>query len=153
MTHNRLCISEIIKIRVADTATLILFNLLIYTRLRGTPHSPHSQPHGYPHNQEPNHPHHSPHHSPRPQPHPLSTSPTPHIQPHIQPHNHPHHSPHNHPRNNKNLLALRHSIHPNHVAAVSQAHCIVNLERMVERSLEPVKILVLRLAPLNLAER
>lgn len=82
-------------------------------------------------------------------PHPLSTSPTPHIKPH----NHPHHSPHNHPRNNKNLLALRHSIHPNHVAAVSQAHCIVNLERMVERSLEPVKILVLRLAPLHLAER
>lgn len=74
-------------------------------------------------------------------PHPLSTSPTPHIQ------------PHNHPRNNKNLLALRHSILAEHVAAVSQAHCIVNLERMVERSLEPVKILVLRLAPLNLAER
>lgn len=120
MTHNRLCISEIIKIRVADTATLILFNLLIYTRLRGTPHSPHSQPHGYPHNQEPNH---------------------------------PHHSPHNHPRNNKNLLALRHSILANHVAAVSQAHCIVNLERMVERSLEAVQILVLRLAPLHLAER
>ena len=82
-------------------------------------------------------------------PHPLTTSPTPHIQPH----KHPHHSPHNHPRNNKNLLALRHSILTNHVAAVSQAHCIVNLERMVERSLEPVKILVLRLAPLNLAER
>lgn len=82
-------------------------------------------------------------------PHPLSTSPTPHIQPH----NHPHHSPHNHPRNNKNLLTLRHSILTDHVAAVSQAHCIVNLERMVERSLEPVKILVLRLAPLNLAER
>ena len=76
-------------------------------------------------------------HSPRP----LSTSTTPHIQ------------PHNHPRNNKNLLALRHSILTEHVAAVSQAHCIVNLERMVERSLEPVKILVLRLAPLNLAER
>ena len=84
-------------------------------------------------------------HSPRP----LTTSPTPHIQPH----NHPHHSPHNHPRNNKNLLALRHSIHSEHVAAVSQAHCIVNLERMVERSLEAVQILVLRLAPLNLAER
>ena len=82
-------------------------------------------------------------------PHPLSTSPTPHIQPH----NHPHHSPHNHPRNHTNLLTLRHSIHPNHVAAVSQAHCIVNLERMVERSLEAVQILVLRLAPLNLAER
>ena len=120
MTHNRLCISEIIKIRVADTATLILFNLLIYTRLRGTPHSPHSQPHGYPHNQEPNH---------------------------------PHHSPHNLPRNHTNLLTIRHSILTEHVAAVSQAHCIVNLERMVERSLEPVKILVLRLAPLNLAER
>lgn len=108
MVRNRLFISEIIKIRVADTATLILFNLLIHIKLRGTPHSPDIQPHG---------------------------------------------SPHNHPRNNKNLLALRHSIHPNHVAAVSQAHCIVNLERMVERSLEPVKILVLRLAPLNLAER
>lgn len=82
-------------------------------------------------------------------PHPLSTSPTPHIQPH----NHPHLSPHDLPRNTKNLLSLRHSIHPNHVAAVSQAHCIVNLERMVERSLEAVQILVLRLAPLNLAER
>lgn len=82
-------------------------------------------------------------------PHPLSTSPTPHIKPH----KHPHHSPHNHPRNNKNLLSLRHPILTEHVAAVSQAHCIVNLERMVERSLEPVKILVLRLAPLNLAER
>lgn len=82
-------------------------------------------------------------------PHPLSTSPTPHIQPH----NHPHHSPHNLPRNNKNLLALRHPILTEHVAAVSQAHCIVNLERMVERSLEAVQILVLRLAPLNLAER
>lgn len=53
----------------------------------------------------------------------------------------------------KNLLALRHPILAEHVAAVSQAHCIVNLERMVERSLEPVKILVLRLTPLNLAER
>ena len=52
-----------------------------------------------------------------------------------------------------NLLALRHSILADHVAAVSQAHCIVNLERMVERSLEAVQILVLRLAPLNLAER
>lgn len=109
MVRNRLFISEIIKIRVADTATLILFNLLIHIKLRGTPQ--------------------------------LSTSPTPHIQ------------PHNHPRNNKNLLALRHSILTEHVAAVSQAHCIVNLERMVERSLEAVQILVLRLAPLNLAER
>ena len=145
MVRNRLCISEIIKIRVADTATLILFNLLIHIKLRGTPHSPHSQPHGYPHNQEPN----SPRPQPRPQPHPLSTSPTPRIQPH----NHPHHSPRNLPRNTKNLLSLRHSIHPNHVAAVSQAHCIVNLERMVERSLEAVQILVLRLAPLHLAER
>lgn len=126
MVRNRLFISEIIKIRVADTATLILFNLLIHIKLRGTPpHSPHNQPHDYPHNQEPQ----------------LSTSPTPHIQ------------PQNHPRNNKNLLALRHSILTEHIAAVSQAHCIVNLERMVERSLEPVKILVLRLAPLNLAER
>ena len=88
-------------------------------------------------------------HSPRP----LSTSPTPHIQPHNHPHHSPHHQPHNHPRNKKNLLTPRHSILTNHVAAVSQAHCIVNLERMVERSLEPVKILVLRLAPLNLAER
>ena len=105
MVRNRLFISEIIKIRVADTATLILFNRLIHIKLRGTP--------------------------------PLSTSPT----------------PHNHPRNNKNLLALRHSILTEHVAAVSQAHCIVNLERMVERSLEAVQILVLRLAPLNLAER
>lgn len=120
MARNRLCISEIIKIRVADTATLILFNLLIHIKLRGTPHSPHSQPHGYPPNQEPNH---------------------------------PHHTPHNLPRNPTNLLTLRHSILAEHVAAVSQAHCIVNLERMVERSLEAVQILVLRLAPLNLAER
>ena len=98
----------------------------------------------------------------------ITRNPTLHVHSHIhsphhqlhtsnhtitQPHNHPHHSPHNHPRNNKNLLALRHSILANHVAAVSQAHCIVNLERMVERSLEAVQILVLRLAPLNLAER
>lgn len=101
----------------------------------------------------------------------LTRSPTIHITLHITLHVHSHihsprhqlhtsshttihiHSPHNIPRNNKNLLALRHSILTNHVAAVSQAHCIVNLERMVERSLEAVQILVLRLAPLNLAER
>lgn len=101
-----------------------------------------------------------------PTPH-ITSSPTIHITLHITLHIHSPrhqlhtsnhttihiHSPRNHPRNNKNLLALRHSILTNHVAAVSQAHCIVNLERMVERSLEPVKILVLRLAPLNLAER
>ena len=135
MVRNRLFISEIIKIRVADTATLILFNLLIHIKLRGTPPPTlHIASHMAIHiTRNPNYP--------RPQPHPLSTSTTPHIQ------------PHNHPRNNKNLLALRHSILTEHVAAVSQAHCIVNLERMVERSLEPVKILVLRLAPLNLAER
>ena len=37
VVRNRLCISEITKIRVADTATLILFNLLIHIKLRGTP--------------------------------------------------------------------------------------------------------------------
>ena len=37
VVRNRLFISEIIKIRVADTATLILFNLLIHIKLRGTP--------------------------------------------------------------------------------------------------------------------
>lgn len=135
--RNRLFISEIIKIRVADTATLILFNLLIHIKLRGTPPPTlHIASHMAIHiTRNPNSP------RPQPQPHPLSTSPTPHIQ------------PHNHPRNNKNLLALRHSILTEHIAAVSQAHCIVNLERMVERSLEAVQILVLRLAPLNLAER
>lgn len=142
MVRNRLFISEIIKNRVADTATLILFNILIHIKLRGTPPTLHTSSHMAIHiTRSPTHHIHSPH--------PLSTSPTPHIQPH----KHPHHSPHNHPRNNKNLLALRHSIHSNHVATVSQAHCIVNLECMVERSLEAVQILILRLAPLNLAER
>ncbi len=117
MVRNRLFISEIIKIRVADTATLILFNLLIHIKLHGTPTTLHIASHMAIH---------------------ITRSPTLHV-----------HSP----RNHTNLLALRHSIHPNHVAAVSQAHCIVNLERMVERSLEAVQILVLRLAPLNLAER
>lgn len=120
MVRNRLFISEITKIRVADTATLILFNLLIHIKLRGTPPL-HIASHMAIH---------------------ITRNPTLHV-----------HSPHNLPRNPTNLLALRHSIHSEHVAAVSQAHCIVNLERMVERSLEPVKILVLRLAPLNLAER
>ena len=50
------------------------------------------------------------------------------------------------------LFLLRHTVLTDDLTAICHAHCIVDVEGVHKRLLEPVIVLVLRLAPLNLAE-
>ena len=51
------------------------------------------------------------------------------------------------------LFLLRHTVLTENFTAICHAHCIVDVEGVHKGLLEPVIVLVLRLAPLNLAER
>lgn len=50
------------------------------------------------------------------------------------------------------LFLLRHTVLADDLTAICHAHCIVDVEGVHKGLLEPVIVLVLRLAPLNLAE-